>query len=304
MKTTTSIFRSGFGRAAFALAFGLLMAATPAHATLLFGGVDLGAAGRTSEWAIFALTGGITVTDTTAVSFINPTVRGNIGVAGNSITLSGTTKVSGSAYIKTGGTLRRSGTAQINGSGNAGVPNGLYYQGGIYDTLANTAKNDALAASAQANALANNASPAIAQRDNWNSLTTINQNNNPSITDLIGGSHISLHLTDFVIYGGGTFTLSGTAATTYVITVTNKFSLVGGSVVLAGGLLPENVLFNVLGAGLDVSLASAAQFGGVLLAPSRTVNLTAASTVAGTLVAGKVNISGGSKVLKPVYVSP
>lgn len=304
MKNPKSFLRSGLGKAALALVVGLLVAAAPARATLLFSGVDLGEAGRTSEWAIFALTGGVTVTDTTSVTFGSPTVRGNIGIAGNSITLSGTAKVDGTAYVKTGGTLRRSGSAQINGPGNLGVANAQYFQGGAYDTLTNNAKNDAIAASAQADALADYAPSGIVTRPGWNSLTTVNQNTSLSLNDTAGGTHVSLHLTDFVVYGGATFTLTGTAQTTYVITVTNKFSLVGGNVVLGGGLLPENVLFNVLSTGVDISLASAAQFSGVLLAPGRTVNLTAASTAAGTIIAGKVNISGGSRVLKPVYISP
>jgi choice-of-anchor A domain-containing protein len=75
-------------------------------------------------------------------------------------------------------------------------------------------------------------------------------------------------------------------------------------VVLAGGVLPENVLFNVMNTGLDQSMSAAAQFSGVILAPSRTINLSGASNALGTIVAGKVNISGGSTVNHPPFVSP
>lgn len=318
MKNTSSIFRILPGKAALAVLLSLVAAVTTNASTLLNygGGVNLGAAGETTDWALFALSGGITITDTVSRTFDsnlyptgpyngNPTVRGNVGVAANSITLSGTTKVQGTAWVKTGGSLRKSGTAAINGNG------GLALQGGANDALTDAAKNDAIAASAQAASLANNTSGV--NFVDWMSMGFVNQNTDLSLIDTVGGSHVVLDLSQFVLTGGATFTLQGTAATTFVINVDNKFSLVGGKIVLAGGLLPEGVLFNVLNSGPDISLASGAEFGGILLAPGRTVNITGASKVGtstlggapgGSIVAAKVNLSGGSTVNHLPFVSP
>jgi hypothetical protein len=292
MKIPSSFLGSSFAKSLLLLALGLL-ATLPAQATLLFSGVDLGAAGRTSQWAAFALSGGITDTDTTS-QVPNPSVTGNIGAAGTGgVTLSGSATIAGDAYVKTGSVLRKSGAATVAGTVIQSAPN---------DTFLNTVVANANSAAAQANALANNS--AGITYGGWNSLTTVNQNTSLSLTDTTPGAHVVLHLTDFVLTGGATFTLTGTASTTYVINVSNSFSLLGGKVLLAGGLTPENVLFNIVGSGADVSLTSAAQFNGFILATGRTVNLSGVSALNGTVIANKVNISGGSKVTQPTYTSP
>ena len=285
------------------LSAALLFAAAPARATLLFAGVDLGAAGRTTQWAMFALSGGITISDTSS-QLVTQTVTSTdpggatIGAAGGgSITLSGTAKVVGTGYIRSGGVLRKSGAATITG--------GIQPQNPVNDALTNQVVTDATAATGQANGLANtetNISRTVI--GSWDSLTTVNQNHSLSLTDTAGASNCVLHLSDFILSGGATFTLTGSADTTYVINVSGTFSLLGGKIVLTGGLQPENVLFNITGSGTDVTLSSAAYFRGFLLAPDRKVNLSAASTLEGTLIAGKINVSGASRIKKPTYISP
>ena len=308
-------------KTALSLALALLATLSPARATLLYSGVDLGDAGRTTEWALFALTGGITIADTTARTFDpnvypagpysgSPTVRGDVGVSANSITISGTTKVEGTAYIKTGGLLRKSGIASVHGNG------GLAIQSSANDTFMNKVKSDAIAAAGQAYALSPTLAGAMfAGSGGTFGPSLISSSGGPgSLTDSTGGAHVVLTLSDFILSSGATFTLSGTALTTYVINIANKFSLVGGSVLLAGGLQSSNVLFNVVGAGLDIALSAAAQFNGVILAPSRTFNLSSGAQVGsfppdslvggGTIIAGKVNISGGATVSHLPAVSP
>jgi hypothetical protein len=297
MKTKRSLFGFKLGTTALLVALGMAMTALPARATLLFAGVNMGQTlSATNQWALFALSGGITVSDLTAQT--PNAVTGNIGVAGGGITLTGQAKVNGNAYIKTGGTLVKSGTANVLGTTFLGTQ----------DALMNQVKADAIAASAQANALAdyddfpNLIYDAIGM---WNSTGTVNQNTDLSLSDGTGGGgHFVLHLTDFVLSGGATFTLIGTAATTYVINVSGKFQLIGGKIALSGGLLPENVLFNVVGSGTNVTMNSAAQFQGVLLANNRNVNISGGATTSGTIIAAKVSISGGSKIAKPTYTSP
>jgi len=299
MKTQPSRLGFSIAKTAAVLALALFAAATPAKAALLSMGIDLGYAGRPGsgyEWAIFTLSGGLTITDTTSQTPI-PAVQGNVGAAGGgNITLSGTTKVVGTAYIRSGGVLRKSGSASITGNGGAAVTDASH------DAILNSAVTSAMNASAFANGLSNQ--DAGINYNGWNSLTTVNQNTSLSLTDTTAGQHAVLHLTDFVLTGGATFTLSGSAATAYVIDVSNNFSLIGGKVLLAGGLLPENVLFNITGTGTTVSMSSAAQYNGFLLAPNRTVNISGASNVSGTIIAQTVNVSGGSRLSKPTYTSP
>lgn len=294
MKTKHSKPGFHFGKTALVLALGLILSSLPARATLLFSGVDLKDAGRTTQWALFALTGGITIADTTTQVPI-PAVVGNIGVSANSITLSGTTKVQGSAYIKTGGTLRRSGTAFVTGNGGVAITNPAN------DVLMNKVKQDAIDASAAANALANYN---IGGFSGWNSLTTVNQNTSLSLTDGGNTAHVVLHLTDFVLSGGAILTLDGNVNTTYVFNISNNFSLIGGKVVLTGGIAANNVLFNVTGSGTNVTLTSLAEFNGYILANNRTVNISAGSKVDGMVIAGKVSISGGGRINHTTYASP
>jgi hypothetical protein len=305
MNTHRSNFGSFLRQTALVLAL-TLVGTLSAQATLLFTGVDLKTAGRTTQWAIFALSGGITITDTTVTTFDpalypngpftgNPSVRGDVGVSGGNISLSGTTKVQGTAYVKTGGLLRKSGNAQINGNG------GLAIQSGSNDTVMNQVKTDAIAASNDANMLPAGLDGAVTS--GFNSPFTVNQNTSLSITGEDNENAV-LYLTDFILSGNATFTLTGTATSTFVFNITNKFSLLGAKFVL-NGVPSQNILFNVLGTGSDISLASAAEFYGVILATSRTVNLSGAAKIMdGTLIAGKVNISGGSRVSHLPLTSP
>lgn len=316
MKTHQNYSRFSLGKAAALLAVALLTAAIPARATLLFSGIDLGKAGRTQEWAALALgtgaAGGVSVSDT----LIQNTVTGNIGAAnGGKLTLSGTAKVVGKGYISTGGSLVRSGVATLTntgGSGYFGEPSGPANTATLNNALMAQAYSDALAASTAAYNSGNTNDLGNLIPTGWGTYpSTINQATNLQLSDSMGGSHFVLQLSDFVLTGGAEFKLNGTATTTYVINVSNSFSINGGKVVL-NGVLPENVLFNVLGSG-TATISSNADLTGnglgtgtgsaFILAPTRTLNISGGSKVTGTVIAGKVNISGASKLTKPTYTS-
>jgi hypothetical protein len=106
-----------------------------------------------------------------------------------------------------------------------------------------------------------------------------------------------------VLSGGSTLTLQGTAATTFIINVANSFSLSSSKVVLSGGLLASNVLFNVRGNGSDVSLSGGSSISGTILATNRNASLSGQSSLTGSLIANKVALSGGSVVKRPPTVS-
>jgi hypothetical protein len=299
------------------LTLATLVAGTPAHATLLFSGVDLKSAGRTTQWALFALTGGIALTETTSQTGANG--RGvtspdgalegaKLGVAGGgSVTLTENTKVKGTACTKRYGLLRRTGSATISSTAYAG---GLAPQDQANDSAMDQVVNDTIAASAQAYAVADSAHNLLTvSNGTWatqsadTNQTTINQS---SGFDLIApdGAHIVLHLTDFVLSSVAELKLGGGSQTTYVINVTGNFSLLGGKVTLFGGLDVNNVVFNIKGVGPDLSFTSASQFNGIIPAANRTVNVSGLSKVTGSIIADKINVSGGSRVVKPTYNGP
>jgi predicted acyltransferase (DUF342 family) len=103
--------------------------------------------------------------------------------------------------------------------------------------------------------------------------------------------------------------LNGTATTNYVINVNRYMSLAGGAKInLAGGITPQNVLYNVNqntinGVQYDVTLSGGSEARGIILATTRAVKLTGDSKVFGEVIAKSVSLSGSSNVINPL-VSP
>jgi hypothetical protein len=248
--------------------------------------IDMGYAGRTYEWGILGLNGDVSITDTTVG---NIDEIGNIGVAGSgNFSLSGA-KVQGDVWLRSGGSYNVS---------NKGSITGTKKQGATYDAVLNHAVTDATTLSTNASSLT---------RTNT-AYTTINTTNT-SFT-IAGTGNVVLKLTDFMMTGG-TLTLQGTATTRFIIDVNRYWSLSSGAkVILSGGLLASNVLFNVEnGSTSNVVLSGASELNGILLAAtssvttSRTISLTGASIVNGEVIGKSVLLSGASKVKKPPKVS-
>jgi len=241
-------------------------------------GVDLGAAGRTKQWAVFTLGNNVSLNVNMSGQAL---VIGDVGAAGTgNVTLgSGQARIQGSLYQHTGGNLNNSGT--ITGS---------RFQNPATDSLLNQAAIDAQNASDEAWALP--VTPA------YSSLTNVNlSGGNITIT---GSGCVVLKLTNFVISGRGTFTLAGTAGTSYIINVSNQFSLSNSSQIILGtGIRPQDVLFNVRGTGSQVNLSGATQFNGILLATKRTVSISGSTQVRGEVIANSVIVSGQARVVTP-----
>ena len=249
-----------------------------AKADLYSCGVDLGAAGRTKQWAVFTLGDGVSQNVNMSDRAV---VVGDVGAAGTgNVTLSGQAKLKGRLYYHTGGTLTQ--------SGSAGTADGKF-QDAATDTLLNQAAMDAQNASDQAFGLA--VSPQYA------SLTSVNISGGKNMT-ITGSGCVVLKLTDFAM-SGGTFTLQGTAGTSFIINVSRQFSLSGPSkIVLGTGILSQDVLFNIRGTG-TVSLSGNAKLDGILLATNRSVSILGNATVRGEVIANSVNISGNGSVVTP-----
>jgi predicted acyltransferase (DUF342 family) len=86
-------------------------------------------------------------------------------------------------------------------------------------------------------------------------------------------------------------------------------SLAGGAKInLAGGITPQNVLYNVNQNTInvvqyDVTLSGGSEARGIILATTRAVKLTGDSKVFGEVIAKSVSLSGSSNVINPL-VSP
>src|SRR5207302_3503341 len=162
------------------------------------------------------------------------------------------------------------------------------------DALLDNGVNEALAASAHAFSLTPN-------RPN----TSVKLLGNHAIT-ITGapGETIVLSLKNFILRDNSSFTLQGTATTTFVINVRKKFSLSGNSHIDLAGLQWNQVLFNVVGTGQRVSLGGDSIFNGILMANDRTINMKGDATVSGELIANRLKLRGSTRVLHPPILSP
>ena len=284
-------------RAILVAAFALLGAGALKAANFFdnqIGTIDLGnASGGSStvnsthkNWAIFALSGGVTITDPSYINGAYDAV-GNIGMAGNGVLTLSNASINGSVYNVSGNGPVLSGTTYISNSGTAGPTVNATY-------LNNAATSAGLASTNAAGMTATIATPTIAYNDGVNH--TINAT----------GAITVLKLQDLILSGLNTvLTLNGTASQNFVVNVSRYMTLsANAQIQLSGGLGVNNVLFNVTNANTyDVTLSGASVVNGIILAPSRNVKLTGASVVNGEVIGKGVSLSGRSKVINP-FVSP
>jgi choice-of-anchor A domain-containing protein len=207
-------------------------------------------------------------------------IQGNVGIGGNGNFSMSDGTLNGDLYYHTGAKITFSGPAQHNGTKFANA-----------DAIINPALMDAYSLSVKA---ANDVSTTTytVTQGTFNGTT---ENGNKDVTLFGGPGKIVLNLQDFVMTGG-TFTLSGTAMTTYIINVGRNFSLNNSSIVLSGGVMPSHVLFNIKGTGSQVSLNQGTSMKGILLAAQRKVDLSGGK-VFGRVFANQANITSGGQVV-------
>jgi hypothetical protein len=269
------------------LAAALLASAPAAKATLLSSGVNLGAAGETKEWSVLG------IGDFTDINIEgNSYVEWDIGIAGQKRTarLGGNSVLDGDVYLRLNGKFVKAPSATHNGS---------VFQNAASNQLVMQAAADAYKASADA--FAKPTSPL------FSSITTINTNSSFTLNNL--GTDAVLRLQDFILKPGAVLTLEGTANSSFVFNVTRQFSISSAQIVLQGGLLAENVLFNVVGKGARFKGTSkidihSSTVNGIFLGPERDITVTN-STVIGSLIGGEKSILiTNSNILKPPGISP
>jgi len=207
-------------------------------------------------------------------------VTGNYGVGGQgTLSITGSSKITGNLVMHSGGHPSLSGSANITGT---------------------TTNNDAQLNQALSDAqMLSDAAAMEAVTPAYASLTNVNISNPSQNITITGGpgEKVVLSLQSFAI-SNGTFTLQGTATTSFIINVAKNFSLNNGSIVLSGGVVPQNVLFNIRGTGGQISLNQGTQLPGILLALNRKVDLSGGH-VTGKVIANQVVITSGGSVVSP-----
>ena len=85
-----------------------------------------------------------------------------------------------------------------------------------------------------------------------------------------GSGDYVMNLTDFVAEEGSKVTLKGKRGTKFVINVSGDFDIRGAKIVLGGGLLPSDVVFNLTGTGATVrQITNSLFFGSLQVAGSQ-----------------------------------
>src|SRR5437868_4349754 len=161
--------------------------------------------GDLERWSVFSVGDGHNFSR----AFGHALIDGDLGLAGNgNFLMGGNATIDGDVYDRSNGTVLTFQNASITGS--------IFHD---QDALLDNGINEALAASAHASSLTPN-------RPN----TTVKLLGNHAIT-ITGapGETIVLSLKNFILRDNSSFTLQGTATTTFVINVRKKFSLSGNS---------------------------------------------------------------------------
>ena len=235
--------------------------------------------GGLERWTAFSLGSGYYPSHAFGHSFID----GDLGLAGTgNFLMRGRVTFDGDVYYRSTGMLLGIDHAVITGS--------IFHNqdAGLDDYV-----NEALAASDRAFSLTPNRS---------NTSVKIRGDHNITITGAPGET-VVLSLKNFILKGNSSFTLQGTATTTFIINVSKKFSLKGHSHIDLAGLQWNQVLFNVVGAGSKVSLRGNSIFDGILMANNRTIEVKGDATVSGEIIGNRLKLRGSSRVLHPSIVS-
>jgi hypothetical protein len=233
--------------------------------------------GDLERWTAFSLGRGYHP----SVAYKHAFIDGDLGLAGSgNLLMWGRASFDGDIYSN----------GMVLAIDNAVIYGSIFYN---QDALLNNDVNEALAASDYAFSLTPNRSIASVKLRGHHDIT---------ITGAPGET-VVLSLKNFILKGNSSFTLQGTATTTFIINVSNKFSLKGNSHIDLVGVQWNQVLFNVVGAGPKVSLGGNSIFDGILMANNRAIELKGDATVSGEIIANRLNLHGSSRVLHPSIVS-
>ena len=167
----------------------------------------------------------------------------------------------------------------------------------------NNALSDAASLSAAAAALAPSSSSTYSVTQGsftqGQSVSINNPNDDITISDRTPFNHtIVLSINNFVL-NNGTFTLSGTAHTTYVLNISGQFNINNSTIVTTGGLLASHVLYNFTGSQQSagtITMQQGTSLTGIVLATNRQVDLSGGK-IFGRLVAEQLTLTSGGQVV-------
>ena len=221
-------------------------------------------------------------------------VQGNVGIGGHGNFSMSDGTIKGDLYMNDYGTFSISGPAKITGT-----KRGLQFGNGSQQSTLDSADasvNDTagLSYAAAHESRTYNYKFNGTQATTSKYLSDVNTGQSMTVS-ITSGTKVVLNLQNFVMTSG-TFTLQGTAMTTYIINVTNNFSLNNSKIVLSGGLLASHVLFNVIGTGSQVSLNQGTSMQGIMLAYNRKLDLSGGK-IYGRAIANQVVITSGGQVV-------
>ena len=114
-----------------------------------------------------------------------------------------------------------------------------------------------------------------------------------------------MNLTDFVAGAGSRLTLRGARGTKFVINVSGDFDISSAKIVLGGGALPSDVVFNLTGTGetLKRQIGGNSVFFGTLKVVGSQVTVTN-SAVNGRKIAGSTQIGVALAASAPRVKAP
>ncbi|MFL6593803.1 MAG: hypothetical protein ACJ8HQ_00035 [Chthoniobacterales bacterium] len=260
----------------------ILFLAGTLHASPLF---NLGAA---KNFTVLQVGAG-TVSQTTAGT--QGQIVGNVGIYTNGKISSNGPQISGDLYLGNGSTGQFSGSYSNNRpvTGMAHLGIGASVGPGSYtfttmsdnpQTLLNQARTDAMNASTAAQGLT--ATSALTKIDS---------------TMTLSGSGV-YNLTSVNLASNEVLTLSGNAGDSIVLNISDMFKLNDAKIVLTGGLLESNVLFNFVGT-KDVNVAgnsALSELHGILLALNAKVALSPGLVVGEIISARDIAVDSGAIV--------
>jgi len=192
-----------------------------------------------------------------------------IGPNGN-LSITGAQFVTGNVRLASGATLRKTGPGSIGGV--------------LRDQDLDEEITDAMSAATDAAALP---------------CTQMFASLNASQVIVGAGGENVLCVGDVILHGSRVVTLSGGASDTFIVNVTGRFALTGASKIVASGVPPSAVLYNIIGNGPAVALSGTASIDGTMLAVERDIALTPA-IVNGEVIGGQnMSITSNASVRCP-----
>src|SRR5262249_39543545 len=212
-------------------------------------------------------------------------IQGNVCIAPKGkLAITGAEFVTGNIELGPGATFSKSGPGTI---------------GGTVETNVNLSSeiNAALSAASFAASL-----PCTQAFTQMNNTTTIN-----------GGPGTNVICIQSVVLNSATITLNAPAGAKFILNVKGKFVLNGSShIVVAGGIQPRDVLYNIIGTGEAVAFTGGgggttccnSSVDGTLLAVNRVINLSPGLVNGQVISALNISIVSGSSVRCPPGCTP